>query len=61
MILVRSCETFEAALRPDPAKMSAMVASHAELARAGVLLDVNGLKPSLAGWRISPENGNAGA
>jgi hypothetical protein len=54
MIIVKSCPAFEAELQPDPdpAVMAAMAAYHEELARAGVLLDGSGLKPSRAGWRI---------
>ena len=54
MIIVKSCAQFEAEQRPnpDPAMMAAMSAYNAELARAGVLLDANGLKPSREGWRI---------
>ena len=54
MIIVKSCPAFEAELQPDPdpAVMAAMAAYHEELARAGVLLDGSGLKPSRTGWRI---------
>jgi len=54
MILVRSVPAFEAATQPvpDEALYAAMAAYHEELARAGVLLDAAGLKPSSAGWRI---------
>ncbi|MBL8388369.1 MAG: YciI family protein [Hydrogenophaga sp.] len=55
MIIVKSCAEFEAEDRPggpDPAMMAAMGAYNAELARAGVLLDANGLRPSRDGWRI---------
>ncbi|RCW67504.1 YciI family protein [Pseudorhodoferax soli] len=58
MILVRSVPAFEAETQPvpdDPAHAgmyAAMAAYHEELARAGVLLDAAGLKPTSAGWRI---------
>lgn len=58
MILVRSVPAFEAQTLPvvvdaQHADMyAAMAAYHAELARAGVLLDAAGLKPTSAGWRI---------
>ncbi|KQP45095.1 YciI family protein [Pseudorhodoferax sp. Leaf274] len=58
MILVRSVPAFEAETQPVPdlathADMFAgMAAYHEELARAGVLLDAAGLKPTSAGWRI---------
>ena len=56
MILVKSTHAFEAEsgtdFQPDPAVFAEMTAYHEELARAGVLLDANGLKPSRAGWRV---------
>ena len=54
MIIVRSKPEFEAATQPvaDEALLAAMVAYHEELARAGVLLDASGLRPSRDGWRI---------
>lgn len=54
MIIVKSCPAFEAAeaFDPDPAVLAAMDAYHQELARAGVLLDGGGLKPSREGWRV---------
>ena len=54
MIIVKSCPEFEAEVRPDPDPqvMAAMASYHEELARAGVLLDGSGLKPSRNGWRI---------
>ena len=56
MILVKSIPAFEAqpdtGFQPDPAVFAAMVTYHEELARAGVLLDANGLKPTRTGWRV---------
>ena len=56
MILVKSIPAFEAqpdtGFQPDPAVFAAMAAYHEELARAGVLLDANGLKPTRTGWRV---------
>jgi hypothetical protein len=56
MIIVKSIPAFEAqpsvGFQPDPAVFAAMVAYHEDLARAGVLLEGNGLKPSRAGWRV---------
>jgi len=61
MIIVKSCPEFEAEVQPDPdpAVMAAMVAYHEELAKAGVLLDGSGLKPSRTGWRIHHGPGGA--
>ena len=56
MILVKSIPAFEAqpdtGFQPDPAVFAEMAAFHEELARAGVLLDANGLKPTRTGWRV---------
>lgn len=54
MIIVKSCPEFEAEVQPDPDPevMAAMATYHEELAKAGVLLDGTGLKPSRTGWRI---------
>ncbi|WP_297901434.1 YciI family protein [Metallibacterium sp.] len=58
MILVKSTPAFEAegatpgGFRPDPTVFAEMAAFHEELARAGMLLDASGLKPSRAGWRV---------
>lgn len=61
MIIVKSCPEFEAEVQPDPdqAVMAAMAAYHEELAKAGVLLDGSGLKPSRTGWRIHYGPGRA--
>ncbi len=54
MIIVKSCDAFEAELTPEApeALMAEMAAYHEALARAGVLLDGSGLHPSRTGWRI---------
>ncbi|MBL0422713.1 YciI family protein [Ramlibacter sp. AW1] len=54
MIMVRATDDTEAGRFPPDAErlMAAMAAYHEELARAGVLLDASGLKPSSAGWRV---------
>ncbi|HEX2012434.1 MAG TPA: YciI family protein [Roseateles sp.] len=54
MIIVRANARSEAGVLPaagDPL-MAEMAAFHEELAKAGVLLDANGLRPSREGWRI---------
>lgn len=55
MIIVRANATSEAGIMPAPEEgvFAEMDAFHEELAKAGVLLDANGLKPSRLGWRIS--------
>ena len=52
MIIVKATPESEAGLMPGDALLNAMADYHGELARAGVLLDANGLHPSSRGWRI---------
>lgn len=52
MILVKATADSEAGVMPSEQLLATMGAYHDELARAGVLLDGNGLKPSSAGFRI---------
>ncbi|MDT9002459.1 YciI family protein [Paucibacter sp. APW11] len=54
MIIVRANARSESGVMPPPDDplFADMHAYHEELARAGVLLDGNGLKPSSRGWRI---------
>ncbi|OVZ59410.1 hypothetical protein CDO44_12430 [Pigmentiphaga sp. NML080357] len=52
MIIVRATADTEAGVMPEEPLLAAMAAYHEELAKAGVLLDANGLKPSSRGWRI---------
>ncbi|OON61937.1 dehydrogenase [Massilia sp. KIM] len=55
MIIVKATAATEAGVMPEAALLAEMAAYHQELARAGVLLDGNGLKPSSQGWRIRYE------
>lgn len=53
MIIVRATPMSEAGIMPeDPKLLQDMATYHEELARAGVLLDGSGLRPSREGWRI---------
>ena len=52
MIIVKGNEDTEALRMPPQKVFDAMAAYHEELARAGVLLDGNGLQPTSKGWRI---------
>ena len=52
MILVKATRDSEAGVMPGENLMAAMATYHEGLARAGVLLDADGLKPSTKGWRI---------
>lgn len=57
MIMVRANAQSEAGTPPDPALMAAMADYHEQLAKAGVLLDCNGLQPGRTGWRIDYRDG----
>ncbi|PMS20017.1 hypothetical protein C0Z18_11395 [Trinickia dabaoshanensis] len=57
MIMVRATARSEAGVMPEQALMAAMTTYHEELAKAGVLLDANGLKPSREGWRVRYSGG----
>ncbi len=59
MIMVRATKDTEAGLFPaDKEKVfSAMADYHAELVKAGVVLDASGLQPSSKGWRIRYSGG----
>ncbi len=52
MIIVKATPDSEAGVRPEQALIARMTGYHEELARAGLLLDASGLKPSVHGWRI---------
>ena len=52
MIIVKATPDTEAGIMPGEPLFAAMAAYHQELARAGVLLDANGLRPTRDGWRI---------
>jgi hypothetical protein len=52
MILVKASKDSEAGVMPEEKLMADMADFHEELAKAGVLLDASGLKPSSKGWRI---------
>ncbi|MGH8855748.1 MAG: YciI family protein [Telluria sp.] len=57
MIIVKASAGTEAGIMPPAPLFAAMAAYHQELARAGVLLDANGLRPSRDGWRIRYREG----
>ena len=52
MILVKATKDSEAGVMPEEKLMAAMATFHEELAKAGMLLDANGLQPSSKAWRI---------
>ena len=57
MIIVKGNEQSEAGTPPDEALFAAMAQYHAQLVKAGVLLDASGLQPSARGWRIHYSGG----
>ena len=52
MILVKATKDSEAGAMPSNALINEMVGFHEEMAKAGVLVDGSGLRPSRDGWRI---------
>jgi hypothetical protein len=52
MILVKASRDSEAGVMPSEDLIAAMADYHEQLAKAGVLLDANGLQPTAKGWRI---------
>jgi hypothetical protein len=57
MIVVKASKDSEAGVMPGEELLSAMVTYHEQLAKAGVLMDANGLHPSSKGWRIKWSDG----
>jgi len=57
MIIIRANADTEAGVMPEESLLAAMTDFHEELAKAGVLLDASGLKPSSHGWRIQYRGG----
>jgi hypothetical protein len=52
MVIVKASKNSEAGVMPDEKMLSAMGKYNEELAKAGVLLELSGLKPSSAGARV---------
>ena len=52
IIFVKASKDSEAGVMPKEDMFKAMADYHEELAKAGVLLDANGLQPSSKGWRV---------
>jgi len=57
MIIVKATKDSEAGVMPEDSAFEEMGKYHEELARAGMLLDGSGLRPSSAGWRIKYSGG----
>ena len=52
MIIVKATNDSEAGVMPEESLFEKMGKYHEQLAKAGVLRDASGLKPSSTGWRI---------
>jgi len=52
IIIVKASKDMEAGVMPEEKLLAEMTKYHEELAKAGLLLDASGLKPSSSGWRI---------
>ncbi len=57
MIIVRANRDSEAGMLPEDKLVAAMADYHEQLAKAGILLDANGLQASSKGWRIQYAGG----
>jgi hypothetical protein len=52
LIIVKATPKSEAGVMPEESMFAEMAKYHEELAKAGVLLDASGLKPTSQGWRV---------
>ena len=52
MIIVKATKDSEAGAKPEEELFAAMATYHEELAKAGALLDANGLHPTSKGFRV---------
>ena len=52
MIVVKATKATEAGELPDEKMLACMMTYHEELAKAGALLDANGLQATSKGWRV---------
>jgi hypothetical protein len=59
MIVVKATKDTEAGKLPDEKMIASMTTYHEKLAKAGALLDANGLQATSKGWRIK-YSGNKG-
>jgi hypothetical protein len=57
MLIVKATRDTEAGAMPEEELMAAMVSYHEDLAKAGVLLDANGLQPSSKGFKVRHAGG----
>ena len=57
LIMVKASRDSEAGVMPEEKLIGEMAQYHEELAKAGMLLDGSGLKPTSKGWRIKYSGG----
>ena len=57
MIIVKATRHSEAGTMPEDSLIAQMGKYHEELAKAGMLLDASGLRPTSDGWRIKYSGG----
>lgn len=57
MILVKATKDSEAGKMPPESLLAEMGGFHEEMAKAGILVDGNGLKRSAEGWRVKYSKG----
>ena len=57
MIIIKATKDSEAGVMPEDKMIAEMGKYHEELAKAGLLLDASGLKPTSAGWRVKYSGG----
>lgn len=58
MIVVKATKDSEAGVLPPENLLAEMAAYHEELAKAGVLIDANGLRATSKGWRVQYRGAN---
>ena len=58
MLIVKATRDSESGIMPGEDMLQRMTAFHEELARAGVLVDATGLKPTSSGWRVEYRDGH---
>ena len=57
MFIVKATRESESGVMPGEDMLEKMTTFHEELARAGVLVDATGLRPSANGWRVEHRDG----
>ena len=58
MLIIKATRDSESGVLPGEDMLERMTAFHEELARAGVLVDATGLRPSASGWRVEYRDGH---